>query len=68
MWFWVQAVLVVTIAVVLVVLYWRFLSDLLRYLLDHLGQAVILILIYLIVYAQVGGRWESPTCSGTRSR
>jgi hypothetical protein len=60
MGFWVQVVLAVTIAVVLIVLYWGFRSDLLLYLMDHLGQAVILILIYLIVYAQVGGALGVP--------
>ncbi len=54
MWFWVQAVLAVTISVVMVGLYWRFLADLVRFLVDHIGQAVILVLVFLTVYAQVG--------------
>ena len=53
MWWWVQVVLAVAIVGVLIVTYWEFLSDLLRYMLDHMGQAVILIFFYLIVYAQV---------------
>jgi len=60
MWYWVQAMMAVAIAVVLVVLYRAFLSDLLLYLLDHLGQTVILVLIYLIAYAQVGGALGVP--------
>jgi hypothetical protein len=60
MLFWIQAGLVIAIGVVLVALYWRFGSDLLRYLVDHLGQTVILVLLYLIVYAQIGGTLGIP--------
>jgi hypothetical protein len=60
MWFWIQVALAVAISVGLVALYWGFVSDLLRYLLDHLGQTVILVLLYLIVYAQVGTQLGVP--------
>jgi Patatin-like phospholipase len=60
MWFWVQAALAVTLAIMLVVLYWGFAGDLLKFLLDHPGETVILVFIYLIVYAQVGGALGVP--------
>ncbi len=60
MWFWCQFVLVAAIGIALVVRYRGFVSDLVRYLLDHLGQAAILVLLYLIVYAQVGGALGVP--------
>ena len=60
MWFWFQAGLAAAIGIALVAIYWTFLADLLRDLLEHLGQTVVLILLYLIVYAQVGGAMGVP--------
>src|SRR5262245_52951851 len=60
MWYYAQAALALAIAAVLIMLYLRFVRDLARFLLDHLGQSAILILTYLIVYAQVGGAMGVP--------
>jgi hypothetical protein len=57
---WIQAALGLAIVILLLAIYWRFRTDLLRYLLDHLGQSIILVLLYLIVYAQLGGELGIP--------
>jgi hypothetical protein len=59
MW-WVQVGIAATIGVALLVLYREFAGDLLRFLLDRLGQTVILVLMYLIVYAEIGGALGVP--------
>src|SRR3954468_15616783 len=54
MWSWVQVAAAPALGLFMLWVYRRFLGSLYRFVTTHLGLSLVIVLVYLIVYAQVG--------------
>jgi hypothetical protein len=51
---YVEGAIFLALLVLLLAVYWRFLRDFYRFVVDHAVQAIILVLLYALIYGQIG--------------